>query len=155
MNISQIETDRLAFFLKGTHDLERIGDHADNIVELAEMKIQDKIILSDDAQKEMEKLITLTDQTLENLEKLLAEESSVLCQVVLSNEDEIDLLTEKLKSEHMRRLNKGECLAYSGILFLDLLANIERIGDHASNIAHDILTVKEERSINKLEEVIY
>ena len=50
---------------------------------------------------------------------------------------------------------RDRCNAYAGVVYLDLLANIERVGDHASNIANDILELKEQRGVNKIEEVIY
>ncbi|MGL6293730.1 Na/Pi cotransporter family protein [Eubacterium aggregans] len=155
MNISQIENDRLAFYMKGAHDLERISDHAEDIAELAEMKIREKIDLSDDARGEIEEIMVYTSQTLDNVVKMLETEDPELCDQVLVEEDEIDKMTRNLKDAHMRRLNKGECKAYSGVLFLDLLANVKRVGDHAANVAQDILSMHSERNINKIEEVIF
>jgi phosphate:Na+ symporter len=155
MNVSQKENDRLAYYLKGTHDLERIGDHAENIVELAEMKIREKIDLTDEALDEAKHLMDYTYNTLGDVMQMIEAEDDTLCHKVLDEEDEIDRITEELKSAHMRRLNQGVCQAYGGVIFLDLIANVERIGDHAANIAGDILHMKEEGKINKIEEVTY
>lgn len=155
MNVSEQENDRLAFYLKGSHDLERIGDHAENISELAEMKNREKIALSDVATTDLENLIEFTNRTLNDVSQMIETEDRSLCERVLNEEDQIDALTDKLKNEHIRRLNKGQCNAYAGVVYLDLLANIERVGDHASNIANDILELKEQRGVNKIEEVIY
>ncbi|MEF9917873.1 MAG: Na/Pi cotransporter family protein [Eubacterium sp.] len=155
MNVSESENDRLAFYLKGSHDLERIGDHAENISELAEMKNREKIVLSEIATKDIRDLIDFTNNTMNNVVEMIRTEDEKICKKILEDEDVIDAVTDKLKNEHIRRLNKGACNAYAGVVYLDLLANIERVGDHASNIAVDILDLKDQRGINKIEEVIY
>lgn len=111
--------------------------------------------MSDVATADLENLIDFTNKTLDDVRQMIETEDQSICERVLNEEDQIDTLTEKLKNEHIRRLNKGQCNAYAGVVYLDLLANIERVGDHASNIANDILDLKEQRSVNKIEEVIY
>lgn len=141
-NMSEEENDRLAFVLKGSHDLERIGDHAMNIGELAEMRASNKIIFSDIANQEVLNLISLTTNTLRDMVELMENEETSLCYKILDEEEEIDELTEKLKDDHIRRLNEGICNPFAGVIFLDLLTNLERVGDHASNIALGILGLK-------------
>ena len=141
-NMSEEENERLAFILKGSHDLERIGDHAMNIGELAEMRATNKIVFSDIANQEVLNLISLTTNTLRDMVELMETEETDLCYKILDEEEEIDEMTEKLKDDHIRRLNEGICNPYAGVIFLDLLTNIERVGDHASNIAHGILGLK-------------
>jgi Na+/phosphate symporter len=140
--MSEEENERLAFILKGSHDLERIGDHAMNIGELAEMRATNKIVFSDIANQEVLNLISLTTNTLRDMVELMETEETDLCYKILDEEEEIDEMTEKLKDDHIRRLNEGICNPYAGVIFLDLLTNIERVGDHASNIAHGILGLK-------------
>jgi phosphate:Na+ symporter len=141
-NMSEAENDRLAFVLKGSHDLERIGDHAMNIGELAEMRASNKIVFSDIANQEVLNLISLTTNTLRDMVELMENDETALCYQILDKEEEIDEMTEKLKDDHIRRLNEGVCNPYAGVIFLDLLTNIERVGDHASNIAQGILGLK-------------
>lgn len=141
-NMSEEENDRLAFILKGSHDLERIGDHAMNIGELAEVRATNKIIFSDLANQEVLDLISLTNNTLRDMVELMETEDTALCYKILDEEEEIDEMTENLKDDHIRRLNEGVCNPYAGVIFLDLLTNIERVGDHASNIAQGILGLK-------------
>jgi phosphate:Na+ symporter len=74
--------------------------------------------------------------------ELMEVEDTALCYKILDEEEEIDEMTEKLKDDHIRRLNEGVCNPYAGVIFLDLLTNIERVGDHASNIAQGILGLK-------------
>ncbi|MDD4507370.1 MAG: Na/Pi cotransporter family protein [Eubacteriaceae bacterium] len=155
MNLSQKENDRVAFFLQGAHDLERIGDHAENIAELAQMKIREKITLSGLAEKEMQQLIQLSKQLIDDVVEMLKTEDEALCRKVLDEEEETDRLTEEYKNTHIKRLTSGDCTAYGGVIFLDLLANLERVGDHSANIAKEIMDMKKSKSVNKIEEVIY
>ncbi|WKY48524.1 Na/Pi cotransporter family protein [Eubacteriaceae bacterium ES3] len=141
-NMSEAENDQLAFFMKGSHDLERIGDHAMNISELLEMQVNRKIQFSEIANQELLTLINITTNTLKDMVMLLETDELELCYKILDEEDEIDELTEKLKDDHIDRLNEGICNPYAGIIFMDLLTNIERVGDHASNIAQGILGLK-------------
>lgn len=141
-NMSEAENDRLAFIIKGSHDLERIGDHAMNIGELTEMRASNKIVFSEIANQEVLDLISLTNNTLRDMVELMETDDTALCYQILDKEEEIDELTEKLKDDHISRLSEGVCNSYSGVIFLDLLTNIERVGDHASNIAQGILGLK-------------
>ncbi len=155
MNISQVENDRLAFYLQGAHDLERIGDHAENVVELAQMKIREKIEMSPVATDEMKQLMDKAFSMVDNVVKLLGTEDKAYCEKILREEDEIDNLTDAFKAAHIERLSGGMCQAYSGVIFLDMLANLERIGDHSANIAQEVLDMQRSKKINKIEEVIY
>ncbi len=119
------------------------------------MKIREKIDLSEMAGGEIDELMAFTLNTLTDVIEMLTTEDMALCQRVLDEEDEIDRMTRTLKDAHMQRLNKGTCQAYGGVVFLDLLSNLERVGDHAANIAQDIMSMQNERKINKIEEVIY
>lgn len=141
-NMSEEENDRLAFVLKASHDLERIGDHAMNIGELEELRAANKIVFSQIANQEVLNLISLTSNTLRDMVELMETDDTTICYKILDEEEEIDELTEKLKDDHIRRLNEGICNPYAGIIFMDLLTNIERVGDHASNIALGILGLK-------------
>lgn len=141
-NMSEIENLRLAFVLKGSHDLERIGDHAMNIAELSEMRISNRLEFSDIASDDLMILIDLINQTLGDMVELIETEEIDLCYKILDEEEEIDEMTEKLKDDHIQRLNEGVCNSYTGIIYMDLLNNIERVGDHASNIAQGILGLK-------------
>ncbi len=141
-NLSEEENNRVAFYLQGAHDIERIGDHAENIAELAQMKINDKIDLSETGVKEAEELINLIGSILDDVEVALDSEDTEVCARILEKEDESDKLTEMYKNNHIKRVSKKECNAVSGVVFLDLLANLERVGDHSANLAKDIRDLK-------------
>jgi len=153
-NMSEAENDQLAFFMKSSHDLERIGDHSMNISELSEMQTDRKIEFSEIANQELLALINVTTDILKDMVSLLDRDELELCYKILDEEDEIDELTEKLKDDHINRLNEGICNPYAGIIFMDLLTNIERVGDHASNIAQGILSLKLHQGLITSEEYL-
>lgn len=120
------------------NDIERIGDHAENIVELAIQKYENNITLSYDGYKEVRQLFEVTLRSITiAIESFKSNEISY--DEVEKVEEEIDSLEKQFRENNINRLSAKTCLADAGIMFFDLLSNLERIGDHANNIA----TVKE------------
>ena len=120
------------------NDIERIGDHAENIVELAIQKYENNITLSYDGYKEVIQLFEVTLRSITiAIESFKSNEISD--DEVEKVEEEIDSLEKQFRENNINRLSAKTCLADAGIMFFDLLSNLERIGDHANNIA----TVKE------------
>lgn len=120
------------------NDIERIGDHAENIVELAIQKYENNITLSYDGYKEVRQLFEVTLRSITiAIESFKSNEISDY--EVEKVEEEIDSLEKQFRENNINRLSAKTCLADAGIMFFDLLSNLERIGDHANNIA----TVKE------------
>lgn len=120
-------------------DIERIGDHAENIADLALQKINKKLSYSEEA---IDQLNNMYDSTLSALD--IAIESYVnrdieKAESINEVEDNIDRLQKKYRELHIKRLYDGKCNAYAGTIFLDILSNLERIGDHSTNIAESIL----------------
>lgn len=120
-------------------DIERIGDHAENIAELALQKSFKKITYSEEAVKELE---IVYNNTLEALAiSIDAYESRDLekAEFVYGVEQAIDTNQKEYRDNHIKRLHDGKCGAYEGAIFVDLLSNFERIGDHATNIADSVI----------------
>ena len=115
-------------------DLERIGDHCDNIAELAQSMIQDDLSFSQEAMKGFEEITELAMDSVKAAVLARETERMAYVQQVIQIEDEIDDLEEDLRTEHIDRLARNECSAARGVFFLDMLSNIERISDHANNI---------------------
>lgn len=156
LNMSTRENERIAFYLKGIHDLERIGDHAENIVEIAEMKANDNIQLSEEAADDINQLVRLTTDILDNTIVVFSTEEEALCLKIMDQEEQVDRLTEEFQNNHIERLNKGICNPVAGVIFFDILSNIERISDHASNIARGILDLEmKTEQADRIEEVVF
>ena len=121
------------------NDIERIGDHAENIVELAINKINNNIQLSDEALKEVEEISKATLESVDIAIRCFKKRESNDEIMVNEIEERIDILEKSFRNNNIMRLNSRQCYANAGVMFFDLLSNLERIGDHANNIA----TVKE------------
>ncbi|HOI80690.1 MAG: Na/Pi cotransporter family protein [Thermovirgaceae bacterium] len=135
VSLPPVLSSSLSFYVNGVGDIERIGDHAENLIELYEYKIEHNLPFSDLAMEEFEIMIGLSEKAVRlSVEALdTAEDSKV--QQVLKLEDEIDAMERDLRKRHIDRLNQGVCNPGSGVIFIDILSNLERVGDHANNIA--------------------
>lgn len=117
------------------NDIERVGDHADNIAELAIFKIENNLKFSDQA---IDELQLMSERVLKSYREALTALQTgdiKIAQKVVEREGEIDLMEKTLRANHIGRLNKHQCVPSSGVIFLDIISNLERIADHASNIA--------------------
>ncbi|MBQ5397857.1 MAG: Na/Pi cotransporter family protein [Ruminococcus sp.] len=118
-------------------DLERIGDRSENICEAAKKMIDGEAVFSDKAMKEIRSLCEVVSQILEDSFYMFTNQSKDpnLTEAVLQAEDQIDEYCELFRQNHVNRLSKGECNAEAGALFVELITNLERIGDHAVTVA--------------------
>ncbi|WP_026894804.1 Na/Pi cotransporter family protein [Clostridiisalibacter paucivorans] len=121
------------------NDLERIGDHADNIAELAQYSIDDNSDFSEDAIEELENMFENVEHAFKASMVAFKSANGDIARDVIRYEEEIDLLEKKYRSNHIERLNIMSCEPTSGVIFLDIISNLERIADHSSNIALTIL----------------
>ena len=115
-------------------DIERVSDHAENIAELAKYKIEHQIIFSEKGTQDLNQLWDKVVHCFEEAVKARGTGSRQAIQNVLRIEDEVDDLEEELRNKHIERLSAGLCIPSNGVVFLDILSNLERMSDHANNI---------------------
>ena len=123
-------------------DLERIGDHCDNITELVENLVKSDLVFSEKAMKGITRVLDKTEEAVRKAVEARSTENPEAIDIVERDEAFIDDMEEELRKQHIKRLAKQQCNANAGIIFLDMLTNLERISDHCLNI---VGYVKEEQ----------
>lgn len=125
--------------LHSVTDIERIGDHAENIAEMAIVRIQENLPFSEQALEELAGFNFLVEKTYMQAISALQHDSQDEARETQRLEKRIDVLEKELRRSHISRLNTGKCFPGSGVVFLDIISNLERVGDHANNIAVSVL----------------
>jgi len=134
VDLTEQESKEHKTLMHAINDIERIGDHVENIIELIDYKTATRVTLSEDAQKELTEMYDLTRATLEKSLQTLASGDMNEARQVIEMEAKLDMLERQFRKNHVVRLNTGECDGQAGMFFVDMLSNLERIGDHAMNI---------------------
>ncbi|OSB09776.1 Na/Pi cotransporter family protein [Paraclostridium bifermentans] len=127
------------------NDIERIGDHAENIAELAQDIIDSDLKLSKQGTEEVRELYNKVIATYDYaLQAMKTYDVDLACKVI-KMEEQVDIMEKSCRANHIHRLNNSLCSIDSGIIFLDLISNLERISDHAVNIAQQVIANKLEK----------
>ncbi|MGN1458582.1 MAG: Na/Pi cotransporter family protein [Acutalibacteraceae bacterium] len=137
LNLEDSDRVMIGSYYHVVSDMERIGDHCENICELAAMEIAKGESFSETALKEIAEMQKLVSSIIENSLFMFStrQYDKKMIKVVSNTEQEIDNCTSLYKENHIERLSNGECDATVGTLFMELLTNLERIADHSTNIA--------------------
>jgi len=136
--ISEEESRKIPALLHIINDVERIGDHAENLAELAERKIENRLPFSKEAIEELHGVHNELEKMFEASLQALEENSLKKAEDVLEREEIINRVRDNLKSNHIKRLEQGKCLVLSGIVFLETISNFEKIADHLTNVAQAV-----------------
>lgn len=144
LQISEKDNQVVTSLLNTISDMERVGDHAENIAELAEEMEREEIAFSDMALDELRTMTKATVSSYENALKALANEDITFAMKTVALEEQVDSLEKQLRASHIDRLSNAECSVNSGIHFLEMLGNLERVSDHAMNIAQVVLNENRE-----------
>nr|WP_312854681.1 Na/Pi cotransporter family protein [Pallidibacillus pasinlerensis] len=120
-------------------DFERLGDHFENIIELGEYLVNNKVKLSDDAKENINDMFSLVITTLAEVIEALDQVDINLAEDVIKKEEMVDTMERKYRKQHIIRVNEGKCSAQAGIVFVEVIINLERMGDHCVNIAESII----------------
>ena len=135
LSLSESQKKHINNLFNMVTDIERVGDHADNLSENAKYMIDNDLEFSDLGKED---LAEISKDSIEAFEVAInARSGDALRAVRKVNklEDEVDMLEDEMREKHIERLSKGDCNPQAGIAFLDIISNLERISDHATNIA--------------------
>lgn len=138
-SISDQDSAKHSTYVNIVRDIERIGDHFENILELNEYRISNKVNLTDQAYDDLNEMFNLTVETVSQALECYENTDKQLANSVLKKEDQIDSMEKLYRKNHIVRLNEGICTGLAGIVFVDMISNLERIGDHAVNIAQAVI----------------
>ena len=116
-------------------NLERIGDHSENLAELAKKRMENHYPFSEHGLEELSQISDAAIKAVENAIEARAKREMLKVRQTARWEEEVDTLEEEMRESHMERLSEGKCRLESGVLFLDAITNYERIADHAKNVA--------------------
>ena len=137
--LSDQDSSRHSMLMDTVRDIERVGDHFENILELIEYQEVHRIVLTPDALEDVSEMFELTIKTVEKAIEALNTNDVKLAQEVAEQENVIDKMERQFRKNHILRVNEGKCSGQAGIMFVDILSNLERIGDHACNVAEAVL----------------
>lgn len=128
------ETKHIAAYYHVVNDIERIGDHAENIAEFAVTRIEEGIEFSEKGKEELQYMFDEMNKQLKLSLSAFTERNEAHLKEIMQLENEVDELERQLQKNHVRRMSTNECSPKAAI-FIDLISNFERISDHATNIA--------------------
>ncbi len=121
------------------NDLERVGDLAVNIAEVAERKVSQNILFSEDATAEAWDLDGLMREMFSLVTKALQDNDKEAAYKAMEIEDRLNAMQIELRKNHVHRMAQNSCTAEAGLIFIDLVDNVEKIGDHLTNVAQAII----------------
>ena len=145
LDLNDRDTRLVGSLFHVVNDFERVGDHSQNILEAAQLRSNDGVKFSMKAISELDNLSAMVSKQLDVAMRLFRGQVDDPAQLspVEADEQAIDELTDALRTHHVDRLKSRKCSAKNGMIYLDMLTNLERIGDHAENIAKSASKAKQ------------
>ena len=138
LDLPASDVEQLGEMFHVVNDLERIGDHAENMAEYANSRIEEEIPFSEDGLAELRDMLDKTVALFKLSMEAFHTRDQHLLPRVLVQEENIDDMEKTLQQSHVDRLTRGACTPRSGMTFSDMLSNLERVADHATNVAFSI-----------------
>ena len=126
------------------NDIERIGDHAENVADCAKRRKETGVAFSKEAQYELGEMMDMVNDIMRYSIGVFAHNEEEHVSEIMKLEDAIDEKERQLQEKHVERLTKQECSPEAGMVFSDIVSGLERVGDHATNIAFSILNSEED-----------
>ena len=152
-SLTNSEKDVVSTIMNVINDIERVGDHADNIGELAIYNVENDVSFSDRAKNELKEMFGLAHDMYKTSLLSFKTANYEIALEVLKKENTLNKMEKEHRKNHIGRLNENICLPQSGIIFLDCISNLERVGDHSTNMAQLIINVVNKINYSDLEEL--
>jgi len=152
-SLTNSEKDIVSTIMNVINDIERVGDHADNIGELAIYNVENDVSFSDRAKNELKEMFGLAHDMYKTSLLSFKTANYEIALEVLKKENTLNKMEKEHRKNHIGRLNENICLPQSGIIFLDCISNLERVGDHSTNMAQLIINVVNKINYSDLEEL--
>lgn len=128
------------------NDIERIGDHAENVADAARQRKETGVTISKEAQKELGEMLDMVNKIIQYSIDMFVKNDETRMQEVIKLEDMVDDKERELQRAHVERLTRGECSPEAGMIFSDVVSGLERVSDHATNIAFAITEEKDDEA---------
>ncbi len=136
--LSKEESKKIPSLIHAINDVERIGDHAENLRDLTEQKIENRLSLTPLANEEIQRMYDEVIRMIDCSVRALQQNDVNEAKVIMEQECQINVMRDRLKNNHTKRLEEGKCNVLSGVVFLDIISNLEKIGDHLNNVAQAV-----------------
>jgi len=140
--LSEHETVVVSGFYHVVNDIERVGDHAININDYLKLIIERNTQLTEDGVAEVKEMYASVKEILELAMEAFRTRNTAILEGIYPLEQKIDEMEKTLANGHIERLKKNQCTPRMGMIFTDLASNLERVADHATNIANSIIDAK-------------
>jgi len=137
--LTEEESSELPVLIHNVNDIERIGDHAQNLAELSRRKHEENLPFTDSAVSEIDEMCKQVNDMFTQVDEALRTNNTDLAKEVLTKEEIINQLQIDFKQSHISRLNEGKCNIDSGFLFLEFIDNLEKIADRLTNLAQSVV----------------
>ena len=136
--LSDEDDKKVGSYYHVVSDVERVGDYAENIMEYSERLRGEEMVFSDEAKAELKELLSLVNSLYKKAIEAFDKRSVEILSEVDKLEQEIDDLSAELENKHIERVKEGMCTAELGSIYLQTVSNLERVGDHITNVAFSI-----------------
>lgn len=138
-SLSQKESEVLTNILDSSRDLERIGDHAEGLLNLTDYLQRKNVQFSDAALEELADIYQATTAFIKDALDSVENNDIEKAQSLIERHKEINNMERVLRKTHIKRLNKGECSTQAGVNFIDIISHYTRVSDHAMNLAEKVI----------------
>ncbi|MCM1045878.1 MAG: Na/Pi cotransporter family protein [Candidatus Gastranaerophilales bacterium] len=129
------------------NDIERIGDHAENVADAARQRKENGASISKEAQGELGEMLDMVNKIIQYAAEMFLKSDEQHLKDITVLEDMVDAKERELQQAHVNRLTRGECTPEAGMIFSDVVSGLERVADHATNIAFALINQEREEEV--------